>query len=699
MVISNFWGGSVGLSSNRPGWTQPTAGDLNIAPAVLAPDKFLSWPRAEQVKYINLHGGGPLEIGTPPNGMSVSLAEKPTVLLQLPNTPGSAVPGQEFTTRGPGRDATPLELAMSPSLLDPAVFLAWKREDQVAYLQGKPNPLALGGQNGQLKIFASAVPDVQAGAGVIQRTSGDDQPIPYYHLNDSSGGPPTSIIAASAEALFPSLDGKDNILPVAQRPALFNMPPSALTTDAQKNDFVRDFNNWHSGYQLEYIRTHGSGGVLSIVAQDGKALLTAFISETKLNKVYTLQSLDKNAIATMSRDDQLKIPTLPGGAALITQLGLSANLSTPTAQVQALIDKINILQADKANGTTNKAPSQLLPAADREPFLMQLNILKAQIANSGLIGPADIVTKIKDLTDRYDRAFAFFDVKKPTQETAYMNNSSRPNWYTPSDPITVFKDVVSLQGDISGIEKGYAVFIAQEKRIAELAVARQEIASASGGRVDVPYLVATLQMMYNLTLEGHVVLETEEVNQQNALLKTYAAMQDIVNQTLQKFAKADEGGKYVLGIAEIDDYKFLTNPERKWDDATGKWIEGPDNFTNAILISMFEDMLGKGQKHPLEKLRNISRPLSDIFDNPPLLVDPDGKTHYTGQAYDLKRLTHPQWSTIGTRLSETVTLINQNSQIKMNDINSLDKQRNRHFELSNNALAKMNEILQNIGRI
>ncbi|MGQ3211774.1 hypothetical protein [Shinella sp.] len=698
MVISNFWGGSVGLSSNRPGWMMPTAGDLTIAPAALTPDKFLSWPRAEQVNYINLHGGGPLEIGTPPNGMSVSLADKPTVLLQLPNTPGSAVPGQEFTVSHPARDATPLELATSPSLLDPAVFLAWKREDQVTYLQGKPSPLALGGQNGQPKIFASAVPDVQAGAGVIQRTSGDDQPIPYYHLNGSAAGSPSSIVAASAEALFPSLNGGSTILPVEERPALFDTPPSALGTDAAKRDFVEDFNSWHSAYQLEYIKTHGTNGVISIAGQDGKALLTAFISETKLNKVYILQSLDKNAIATMSKADQVRIPTLQGGAALIEALQLSADVAAQLVKVDALIRLVSVLRPDKVNGTTNKQPSQLMPAADQKPFLDQLELLKKQIGNSGLIAGVDVETKIKDLKDRYDRAFAFFDVKKAAQETAYMNNSDRPDGYTPSDPITIFKDVVSLNGDISGIENGYKIFIAQERRVAELALRRDEVSSITGAKFDVPYLVATLQAMYNLELEAHVVIETEEINQQNALLKTYAAMQDIVNQTLQKFAKADEGGKYVLGIANIDDYKFLTNPERKWDAATNKWIEGPDNFTNAILISMFEDMLGKGQKHPLEKLRSISRPLSDIFDNPPLFVDPQGNTHYTGQDYDLKRLTHPQWSTIGTRLSETVTLINQNSQIKMNDINSLDKQRNRHFELSNNALAKMNEILQNIGR-
>lgn len=697
MVISNFWGGSVGLSSNQPGWAMPAVGELNIAPTALDPTKFLSWPRAEQVKYINQHGGGPLEIGTPPNGMSVSLAAKPTVLLQLPATPGSNVAGQEFSPSGPGRDATPLELATSPLLLDPAVFLSWKREDQAAYLEGKASPQVLGGQNGQSRIFVSAVPDVQAGAGIIQETSGDHEPIPYYHLNGSAAGSPSSIVAASAEALFPSLNGGSNILPVEERPALFNTPPSGLVSDAAKRDFVQDFNSWHSGYQLEYIKTHGTNGVISISDQNNKALLTAFISETKPNKVYVLQSLDKNTIATMSKADQVRIPTLPGGTALIEALQLTSDVAAQIAKVNALVSLISVLQPDKVNGTTNKTPSQLMPAADQKPFLDQLELLKKQIGNSGLIGSVDVETKIKDLKDRFDRAFAFFDVKGPKQETAYMNNSGRPNWFTPSDPITVFKDVISVGGDISVIENGYKIFIAQERRIAELALRRDEISTMSGAKFDVPYLVATLQAMYNLNLEAQVVIETEEINQQNALLKTYAAMQDIVNQTLQKFAKADEGGKYVLGIENVDYYKMLTNPDRKWDDATGTWIEGPDNFANAMLISMFEDVLGKGQKHPLEKLRNISRPLSDIFHNPPLFVDDQG-THYTGQDYDLKALTHPQWSTIGTRLSETVTLINQNSQIKMNDINSLDKQRNRHFELANNALAKMNEILQNIGR-
>ncbi|WP_378940830.1 hypothetical protein [Mesorhizobium sp. ANAO-SY3R2] len=674
MVISNFWGGALGLSSNQPGWNAPVGSYLDIAPAALASATFLAWPRANQVAYINEHGAGTpksLELGTPPNGMRVSIADTKTVLLQLPATPGGALPGKEFAVNGTGRDATPAELATSPALLAPDVFLSWKKQDQVAYLQGKTQPVTIGG--GQSKIFASAVPDVQSGAGVIQRTSGDDQPIPYYYLNGGAAGSPSSIIAASAEALFPSLDGVNNIMPVEFRPEDFNTPPSALTTDAAKRAFLASFSTWHSAYQLEYIKTHGTGGALSIADASGNPLLTAFISKSNPNEHHILQSLDKNAIATLSKADQDEVVRLDVSGALVKALGLSSNTATLVAQVQSVIDRISD-DSIAANKTKNKTPASLLPADDQKPFLTQLEILKGQIENSGLVSPADVGNKVQELRERYQRAFEFFDVKAPQEATAYMNNSDK-NGGKYSDPITVYYDVISPNGDMSGINKGYAIFIAQEKRIAELAEARNAVAANDGSlfgkKLDVPYLVYKLQSLYNLTLEAHVVMETEEINQQNALLKTYAAMQDIINRTLQLFGKADEGGKFILGKTEFDDYPSLSTEQK-------------------MMIAMFEDVLGSRQKHPLERLRGISRPLSNFFHQ--------DKNDESGQNYDLVRMTHPQWSTIGTRLSETVTLINQNSQIKMNDINSLDKQRNRHFELANNALAKMNEILANISR-
>lgn len=56
------------------------------------------------------------------------------------------------------------------------------------------------------------------------------------------------------------------------------------------------------------------------------------------------------------------------------------------------------------------------------------------------------------------------------------------------------------------------------------------------------------------------------------------------------------------------------------------------------------------------------------------------------------------WSGYGTRLSDTVTLINQETQIQMNAISTLEKEKNRYFEMGNNALAKLNEIVQSIAR-
>jgi hypothetical protein len=56
------------------------------------------------------------------------------------------------------------------------------------------------------------------------------------------------------------------------------------------------------------------------------------------------------------------------------------------------------------------------------------------------------------------------------------------------------------------------------------------------------------------------------------------------------------------------------------------------------------------------------------------------------------------WEGYGQTLADAVTLLSQDSQIKMNDVNSLDKQKNRHFDLANGALQKLSEILNNIAR-
>ena len=58
-----------------------------------------------------------------------------------------------------------------------------------------------------------------------------------------------------------------------------------------------------------------------------------------------------------------------------------------------------------------------------------------------------------------------------------------------------------------------------------------------------------------------------------------------------------------------------------------------------------------------------------------------------------------KWDSFSTQLADTVTILNQQNQIKQNDIENAKKQENRHFDLANNALRKMNDMLLTIGRI
>lgn len=535
------------------------------------------------------------------------------------------------------------EKATPPAQLDPQAFLAWPDADQVAYVQQRGSPLTIGSGDNAISVSIAAN---QPGR------LAEVQPIPYHYLPGSASGGSSPAVQNGAEALFPSLDGVTTRLPANERPDGFDTNVATLTSESAIKAFAAKFSSWHSAYQLEFLKKNGN--VLSL-PPSGKPIFNAFVSSTDPRKHYIIQSLDKNTIARMSTADQAQLAALPGFSAIAGPLGLTkADAAVFPGGMTAgqYLDKM-IADID-ASKTTNINPKTNMPDADRAAFTSQLAILKEQLAASGVINAADIQKKVTELKERFDRAFAFFDVIPPSV-VDFPNDGN------------IWVNVITIDGDISGLQRGYQVFIAQEKRIAELAEARMRIVRDNGvlfgKQLDVPYLVAQFQSLYNSSLESQVVMETEEINQQNDLLKTYAKMQDAVNRTLSSFAKADEKGKPFLNKTGQGD---IQESERR-------------------LYAMFDTEANAGvrQKHPLETLRKLERPLFDF-------VADKGTFH---------KYTHPQWSTFATRLSDTVTIINQNSQIKMNDVNSLDKQRNRHFELANNALAKMNDIIQSIGRL
>ena len=128
-------------------------------------------------------------------------------------------------------------------------------------------------------------------------------------------------------------------------------------------------------------------------------------------------------------------------------------------------------------------------------------------------------------------------------------------------------------------------------------------------------------------------------------------------------------------------------------DRTPVWTGNELDDRQAAALSMFMgdsqiDRAANNRTHPLETLYGANRPLIDILDRR-LGVGEDS----------LALKSKNEWDSFATQLSETVTILNQQNQIRQNEIQNAEKQANRHFELGNNALRKMNDILMSIGRI
>jgi hypothetical protein len=527
--------------------------------------------------------------------------------------------------------------------------------------------------------------NITAGA---DHTSPSDNEIPYHFLLGSDGGLDDSVNSANADSLFPTFTGvgtkKLPPPPASQYPDFatdFAKTPDQLDPDI--------FLSWHSAHQLEYIQRQttvvdsGSttgGNVKYAVIGTGGNTITVVAANDGLS-LYVVEQLQKRDFAVMPRADQVAISltnafTRTGGVA--EKFGFTTNQSvalngdgvsgSPNERsVQDTIDDIEAQFSPKPSNfdindpNTYPAPRGLMTYQHALAFLDQLNFIKNKIVNNmAIYSMADIVKATKEIETRFKRAYEFGNV--PAEINSLDTNPKQT------------RNVVSLDGGAT-IREGYKAFIQQELKLRDLQRQRDELASsgfANGKQLDVPTLVFLLQLQYNLTTEAKSTAETQEINQQNALLKTYAEMQRIVNHTVKNFNHKDnEDDRAVFGF-----------------DGTHFTSEIGD--ADAKVLSMFEDYISAANvsaRHPLEKLRGITRPLEDLYVNASVATN-----------HRLNEYLKPHWDAFNTQLSDTVTLINQESQIKMNDINSMDKQKNRHFDLANSALQKLNEMIQNIAR-
>ncbi|MEI2384504.1 hypothetical protein [Breoghania sp. JC706] len=477
----------------------------------------------------------------------------------------------------------------------------------------------------------------------------------------------------NAETLFPYMDGTSAETslpnPVDETGAEVDLATVDLASITPKF-----FSGLHSSQQLQLLNRAEAGGKL-VLTGGGERLDVLLGSDGRT--VLVLQALSKTDLAPMPNADQALIadyttalnataPDVVADLAAAWGVSLGATATSYREAMKALVqEKIDFIENDGS--------------ANRDLFTDQLNLIIERIDKNSLFSSANINSEISDIVDRYTRMRQF--------EKAVSAQSF-------SDSVTVPEKLNSLDNNVT-ITSGLESFLAQEKRLLELAKQRHSISqsgSLDGKRLDLPSLISMLQLSYNIKKEAEVAVLTEELQQQNALLRDYAAMQKLVNDVLKTFPSGEEGSKQKRNIDGTTDEKVVSGADPNWSTANMD-LDTQERRAMIMFDSYYSgpNLLKLG--HPLEDLRGITRPLED-FSKRKVIND---KTKE--EATVLVTKTQSAWNIYSTQLADAVTLINQNSQILTNDISSMNQERNRHFDLANNALRRLNDSLTSIARM
>lgn len=474
---------------------------------------------------------------------------------------------------------------------------------------------------------------------------------PYTTLPGSgpvapNGDDPATLLAADELAHFPRYSwtfGQTLTPPSGNPPAGFSM-----------NATFDQFNSWTSDWQCYMMdlwrnQTNSNAGVTLTDSAGASHYLIRSVSD---NVVYQLDRLQKRDFAAMSKADQdLVAADSFFRNSVAANLGLVPDASTSAADALA---SINTYLDNVYTSVQNKASGNYYPGftTDVLVFKGELDNLKTRIASTGIYDINDIKSKVDEIEKRLNRAWEFMlgiIRNNPTYASLGNYDANRP----------------STDDNGANFEKAYKIFMAQEKRM--LAVDNQSLQLAASGtiadkRMDAPTLIYLFQQYSMLKVEAENSANSEEVNQFNVLLKLYQSMQSMINEIVKKFdpKKSDE--------------------KRGFDGSTSR------NSANLPTIArMFEDLWGT-QINPMEYLYHITRPKQDMVEQ-------------AGNPYKYNLFFRDGWNAFSTQLGDVVTQLNQESQILMNTVNTQDKEKNRHFDLANNALSKLYDVLNNISRI
>lgn len=516
------------------------------------------------------------------------------------------------------------------------------------------------------------------GASAIGKAGVD--PRPYARLSEGSTVMAQKVLDDAA-SIFPEFDGVTTVaLPL---PADFTNPPFA------------SFLNWHTAHQVKFLKESAPNwavGDLRAVTFGTSANPIeneTFMLSADGRRVIHVNQLQTTDIAALPLADQERLAELPAFRALHSNpLGLwpaddvsgnappatvaEARARVESAYIKPLEDliKASAAYSDAKRGETVTTANMTTHYPNL--FLDQVDLIRRRLAGMAVFSPDALGEWVRDIKTRFDRVEAYSNVTKPEKNVLGLTLAANST------------------DDLAGVERARTIFLQTELRLRDLAVSSYDIADdgkytvvVDGQAVDrftdTPLMVFLFQTQANYAAEADAQARSEELRQMNALIQTYTQIQKYVNETLKKFDPV------AFQAANPNDDKAI---ERK--AFLGISLLGDLGFSESDmkLLSMFEKTVMSQKDNtylPIEKSTNALRPSFDFLDGTVPFLPTLLKTH-----------TQQEWDLFSQSLSKVSKVLSSDSQARMDSVNKISREKNRHYELASETLNKMTDILRSI---
>ena len=586
---------------------------------------------------------------------------------------------------------------------------------------------------------------------VIQGNApGYQQPDVTTHIPGSVAGAIPSQYVTSANAVYPLYGPGGNAMPIPDPP----LDPARFTewhSGYQAEEILANPTG-------SYSAPDGAGGTATVnyvrvpanLAADPLAL---FVLTRGNTTPVDLVSMTLSDYAALSDADKSAVGPGLALAGTDTRLGLVPSTT-------ALLTELTTNFLGNITGLTAPDGGFLTGAQVTALFSDQMQLVLDKVAlardNGHLIVAEKIKAELGGILKRFTRAKEFSDTQQSYDLEMNVTIGS-----TTANITNIQAQAFAVSSDDNQtIRNGYTEFIRAETAIITQKKRRDAMSLDTGLRnpkLDVANLIYQLQMHYEAEAEGIADAGTEEIKQLHQLLQDYGMMQQMLNETLKHFDPSEEeetrrfmnlGGTsgntndtaLWLGVAGLHHvstsangapinngfpYPFSLRPNYHWLSLQQARIDGTASYPNPLFgiipgvpatidvpISNLQDFFQDGSGVLSQRQMRVF----SMFNDDPTIPDAAVRRDHPIESFlglfdrpkqeftvatsgGLAKERSGWYQTFLTQLNDRVTLLNQKNQIKQNEIENASRRQNRHFDLGNNALRKMNDMLMTIGRM